>query len=280
MGRNIFWGTIGEMAYSYTLGLLEGGFGPEPRGTPKPVYHTLKLFNEKVGNADAVTDLNPLPEGTDPTNWTWMTKFRKNDQDILVLWVEGGGQPTVDLTPHFPTSTVKITQIVTALDDNNRPIYPEPIEVPTNAVPVDNTPVFIEIPSTVTDPVCECELVPEEYVIPRGSSSTFEAILTNNSAQAQELYFATKVGVPRADQFVLYPQIGYLRGPYRVTLNPNESKSSDLGLSVPNSALPAIYKYIGYIGTPEAGFYDICHFDFQVPIEETDITWPQTDSPW
>ncbi len=143
MGTNDFWGTIAEMAWDIGVGILEGGFDDEPTGTPKPVYYTMKMFNQKVGNPSSVADLNPLPEGVNPANWTWKIRFTKDDQETLVLWSEGQ-QTTEDLSSYFSTANIKITHIVTELDESYQPIYPDDEIVSAHSVPIDDTPIFVD----------------------------------------------------------------------------------------------------------------------------------------
>jgi hypothetical protein len=143
MGSNSFWGTIAEMAFNIGCGLLEWGFDHEPRGTAKPAYYSLKLFDKKVGDFDSVIDLNPLPEGGNPTNWTWIIKFTKDNRDTFVLWSESGVQ-TLDLSPYFSTSNVCVTRIVTGLDENYEPVYPDDQTVEATSVPIDEVPIFVQ----------------------------------------------------------------------------------------------------------------------------------------
>jgi len=143
MGSNNLWGTIAEMAFNIACGVLEYGFDYEPMGTAKPVYYTIKLFNEKMSYLDSVTDLNPLPEGVDPTGWTWKVKFTRANQDIFALWSEGGAQ-TLDLSSYFSNANVRVMHIVTSLDQNNEPVYPADEIVPVNAVPINETPIFVQ----------------------------------------------------------------------------------------------------------------------------------------
>jgi hypothetical protein len=112
-------------------------------GTPRPIFYNIKLFNEKVGGFDSVNDLNPLSEGVDPNTWTWTIRFTKDSNNVLVLWHDGG-QKTVDLSPHISTSNAKITHIVTELDGNNDPIYPDNEVYPADSILVSETPIFVE----------------------------------------------------------------------------------------------------------------------------------------
>lgn len=127
------------------VGLLEDDF-PKSRysfGTPRPAFYSTKQFIEKIGNFDSVTDLNPLPKGVDPINWTWIIKFRKGKKVLFVLWSDSGST-TMDLSSYISTSQVRITQIVTKLDKNNEPVYPPEEVVPADSILIDETPRFVE----------------------------------------------------------------------------------------------------------------------------------------
>jgi hypothetical protein len=127
------------------VGLLEDNIPDRDMisGTPRPVYYTLKLFNEKAGNFDSVTDLNPLPEGADPITWTWMVKFTKDNNAVVILWSDGG-EKTIDLSEYISTPNAKITHIITELDSNSHPIYPSDQITPAGSITVDETPIFVE----------------------------------------------------------------------------------------------------------------------------------------
>jgi len=261
MGSDDFWGTIAEMALDIGAGILEGGFDVEPSGTPKPVYYTIKLFNQKVGNASSVADLSPLPEGADPSYWTWKIKFTKDDQETLVLWSERQ-ERTVDLSSHFSTPNVKVTHIVSELDENNQPIYPDDEIVSANSVPIDETPIFVdEFPSVPSEHVFGCELVPDATTVSRGENTGIWIGVTNNTDEVQAFGFATYVTEPNGER---YPPSGYLIGPIRVSLNPYESKSAHRLFPIPGNTPLGTYTYHGVVGTPGAGFYHEYQFDFVV----------------
>ena len=109
--------------------------------------------------------------------------------------------------------------------------------------------------------ICECVMVPDATVVPRGSALGFGVTLTNNTDQSQTVYFATKVKLPNGS---MYPPSGYLFGPYPVTLSPYQSGSGHLSQTIPNSAPVGIYTYYGYVGNPADGIMDEDQFDFEV----------------
>jgi hypothetical protein len=110
-------------------------------GTPRPSFWTLKMFNEKVGDFTVVEDLNPLPEGHNPTNWTWILKFIGENENFI-LWSNSG--ETIDLSEHIVSKEVRVNHIVTELDDNHNPIYPQEETFPSDSIPLTDKPVFIE----------------------------------------------------------------------------------------------------------------------------------------
>jgi len=64
----------------------------------------------------------------------------------------------------------------------------------------------------------------------------------------------------------MYPSSGYLFGPYKVTLAPNQSKSGKLSQPIPIKAplSPPSYTYYGYVAKPGGGIIDTDQFDFEV----------------
>ena len=153
------------------VGLLEDDFPKSgyPFGTPRPVFYSTRQFMEKIGNFDSVVDLNPLPKGVDPINWTWIIKFTEDNKDVFIAWSDDG-EKTIDLSSYISTPYVKITHIVTELDANNNPIYPYDEIVPTNSIPIDETPIFVETPFqmnvTITKPEECCLYIFDRKIIP------------------------------------------------------------------------------------------------------------------
>jgi hypothetical protein len=108
---------------------------------------------------------------------------------------------------------------------------------------------------------CQCNLVPDATIIPRGGTLGFDITVTNNTDEVQLFGFATYATKPGGGK---YPPFGYLIGPVRVSLNPYGSKSAHRSHSIPGNVPLGTYTYYGVVGTPGAGLYDRCQFDFEV----------------
>ncbi len=102
----------------------------------KPSYYNYKMMREKVGDFTAVQDLS---QGD-----TRLFAFRVGNKDVYIAWTTGGSA-TADLSAVFSNENVKVTQVVTELDANRNPVYPDPETVTPTAVPLSITPVFIEL---------------------------------------------------------------------------------------------------------------------------------------
>ena len=61
----------------------------------------------------------------------------------------------IDLSPYIPTPYVKITHIVTELDEDHNPIYHSDDIVSATSVKIDETPVFVELVETSESPHAE-----------------------------------------------------------------------------------------------------------------------------
>jgi hypothetical protein len=109
-----------------------------PEGTPRAVIYALKQLIEQIEDFSKVENLNPIPLNTDPYEWLWL--FKAND--TLIVWNESGS--IEDFTQFLQAENVEVTQLITELDESFQPIFPLPIAVPTNQVPIGNTPVFIK----------------------------------------------------------------------------------------------------------------------------------------
>lgn len=105
---------------------------------------------------------------------------------------------------------------------------------------------------------CECTLVPDVSVIPRGGSLGFQATVVNKTDQTGTVVFGTKVTGPHGGLS------GYLFGPTQVSLTPYESRSKNISHIVPEFVQPGMYTYHGYVGNPGPVLYDECQFEFEV----------------
>jgi hypothetical protein len=106
-------------------------------------------------------------------------------------------------------------------------------------------------------PLCQCELVPDATVVPRGGILGFQASITNNTDGMGMVLFGTKVTKPDASQ------TGFIWGPFEVWLNGREIKSGHKAHTVPLGFELGIYTYHGYVGR-YGNIYDECQFDFEV----------------
>ena len=66
--------------------------------------------------------------------------------NVYIAWdIEGGEDYTItDLSDVLGNKEVKVTQIVTELNDNDSPVIPRVKSCTTTAIPLSITPVFIE----------------------------------------------------------------------------------------------------------------------------------------
>jgi hypothetical protein len=111
----------------------------------------------------------------------------------------------------------------------------------------------------VSDPPCECDLVPDATVIPRGGTLGFQITVMNNTDQLQVFGFATKATKPGG------AQTDYIIGPLSVRLDPYDSKSAHKSHPIPGNTPLGIYTYHGYVGTT-AELYHECQFQFEVTL--------------
>jgi len=110
-------------------------------------------------------------------------------------------------------------------------------------------------------PVCQCNLNPDATAIPRGGTLGFDITVSNNTDEVRVFGFATYVTKPNGGK---YPPSGYLIGPVRVSLNPYGSRSAHRSHPIPGNVPLGTYTYYGIVGTPGAGLYHQCQFDFEV----------------
>jgi len=106
----------------------------------RPAYYTYKIMREKlrdfqVGN---VADLS--------IGHIRIFEFITPKGNVYIAWdIEGGEDYTItDLSDVLGNKEVKVTQIVTELNDNDSPVIPRVKSCTTTAIPLSITPVFIE----------------------------------------------------------------------------------------------------------------------------------------
>ncbi|MHC4662954.1 MAG: hypothetical protein ACYS8W_14835 [Planctomycetota bacterium] len=130
-------------------GLMSDGVpaGEAPKGTPRPVYWTMGLFNKKLGGFESAEIILPkksvLGGGKPLYSETWLIKFTVGGRPAFAAWSDGG-KTTADLSQYVGGENAAMTFIVTGLDAKFKPVYPPGKTVPAKSVPLDGTPVFIE----------------------------------------------------------------------------------------------------------------------------------------
>jgi hypothetical protein len=106
----------------------------------------------------------------------------------------------------------------------------------------------------------ECNLVPDETVIPRGGTLGFQITVTNYLNKYGYVRFATDVVKPNG---LKLPPDGYLIGPLQVNLSPHGIKSAHKSHIIPDNAPLGTYTYRGYVGRSGV-LYHKCQFAFEV----------------
>ena len=114
-------------------------------------------------------------------------------------------------------------------------------------------------------------LTPDVTVIPKGGTLGVDVTITNNTDEAQIIYFAANVTLPNE---IMYPAFDYLFDPVAIVLNPYESKSGHLSHAIPGNAPLGTYTYHGYVGNLGVGVIDQDQFDFEA-IEGSAIVGPE-----
>lgn len=106
-------------------------------------------------------------------------------------------------------------------------------------------------------PFCECAMVPDATVIPRGGTLGFQASVTNNTGGLIKVLFGTTVTRPNGNE------TGFIWGPLLLGLAPDQTKSGHKTHIIPLTLPLGIYTYNGYTGG-YGSIYDECQFDFEV----------------
>ncbi|MHB8105449.1 MAG: hypothetical protein ACYDG5_07935, partial [Dehalococcoidales bacterium] len=102
----------------------------------KPSYYNYKMMREKVDGFTSAQDLSQ--------DDLRVFAFTIGGKQVFIVW-KVAGSLTADLSQILGIRQVKITHIVTSLDTSHNPIYLGVSNVSAKAVPVDQTPIFIEV---------------------------------------------------------------------------------------------------------------------------------------
>ena len=116
------------------MGLISGDEDP----IKKPSFYTYKLMTSKLRNFGFVEKLDYGPD-----NYIFKFDFEEGNH-VFVMWSDKEGGDVIDLSGYISTNNVKITHIVTELDINNNPIYPQDEVITASWIPIYGTPVFVQ----------------------------------------------------------------------------------------------------------------------------------------
>ncbi|MBC2695867.1 MAG: hypothetical protein HF982_11445 [Desulfobacteraceae bacterium] len=81
-----------------------------------------------------------------------------------------------------------------------------------------------------------------------------QVVVINKTDEVQSFFFATNDTLPNGK---IYPSSGYLVGPVKVTLEPDESKSEYISHTIPINCPLGTHTYHGYIGRNSEDHFDI-----------------------
>ncbi|MCK4650357.1 hypothetical protein KAT36_03945 [Candidatus Pacearchaeota archaeon] len=121
--------TIGWPQSFLNTALLDKSFNK------KPAYYTYKILKNKINCFASVNKISS-------DEYFYKVKFDDKDP-VFVLWSENG-EKIIDFSQYIFTPNVKITHIVTELDADNNPIYPDEEIISSDSIQIDETPIFIE----------------------------------------------------------------------------------------------------------------------------------------
>jgi len=136
--RNITWASLGvKNVYWFIFHQFDDIVGIEPiifdGQNTRPAYYAFKLLIDKV---DSYTSVEKLPR-----NDIELYKFLVDGENIFVAWSDQS-EKKISLNGYFDISEVEINYTSTQ-DGVTEPEY---AIVPVNKIPVNSTPIFIEIP--------------------------------------------------------------------------------------------------------------------------------------
>jgi Cys-rich repeat protein len=153
----------------------------------------------------------------------------------------GWGEPKVD-PPHYPCDINEDGEC----DDSDYEIFTEAFARPECEFRL-----------------VECELVPDETVIPRGEALGFTLYLDNKTDQPVSVGVAADVTLPDGTRYPPNPS-NFVIGPTRVSLEPHEEKTPHVTHDIHGGAQLGTYSYSTYVLRPGAVLVGGCNFEFEV----------------
>jgi len=106
----------------------------------RPAYYTYKIMREKLRDFTTgnITDLS--------INNIRIFMFNTPKGEIFIVWKKDTANDLsiTDLSDVFGDREVKITRIITELDQDDKPVIHNVVTLPATTIPLNNTPVFVE----------------------------------------------------------------------------------------------------------------------------------------
>jgi uncharacterized delta-60 repeat protein len=187
------------------------------------------------------------------------TSFGADNEDVLILTLDENGE--IPGCSGMGTSAAVVSDALPDVYSITAWDPPFPTSAVINDIGWEPEPTDPETTECCSfSPPCECGVVPDATVIPRGGTLGFQASVTNNTDLSGHVYFATKVKLPSGS---MYPPSGFFDGPYKLWMNPHGSISGHLSHNTSGWPL-GTYIYRGLVGIPGAALFDKCEFEFEV----------------
>ena len=128
----VHWATLTELFDPYQDNFKRASL-LNTDNSKKPAFYTYKLMRQKLDGFVSVREIEDD-----------VYKFVLDDERVVMVAWSGGGDKTIDLSEHFASENIEVIHIVTELDSNKEPIYPEDEIVPKGKVLISEIPIFIE----------------------------------------------------------------------------------------------------------------------------------------
>ncbi len=126
---SLWWNWQGIVRYTGTMA--------NPVLIKKPSYYAYEMLETKLKDFTEVSALR-VEGDVFAYKFTFAAK-----PPVYVVWTEGQAT-TIDLSAFGAAGNVSITRVVTELDDKNKPVRAPGVRVPASAVPLTDTPAFVE----------------------------------------------------------------------------------------------------------------------------------------
>jgi hypothetical protein len=195
---------------------------------------------------------------------TWYPSWSDTEINFILVhlfvdsndnYIQDANEPLLTVDQLLPGAYDLTVDTVSFQDNNGNGIYDNENELSST---ISSSAEVFNVTNT---PAITVTLAPDSTVVYRGENLRFQVNLINHSYVTATVFVVTRVVLLGRS---VYPSSGYLIGPKRVTLPPNEFRSAYITHRIPQSALLGTHRYYAAVAMYDVGIRSVDSFSFKV----------------